>query len=103
MVGRLAGTEPLRFEWDPRKNAANRSKHGISFETACRVFEDPLVLSIPDRVEDGEQRWQSIGRVGGLVLLLVAHTVTKAENEEVIRIISARKATRHEREQYEQA
>lgn len=93
----------MRFEWDPRKNAANRSKHGVSFETACRVFEDPLVLSYPDRIVGDQQRWQSIGLVDGVVLLLVAHTVIEAENEDVFRIISARKATRYEREQYEQA
>lgn len=91
----------MRFEWAPRKNAVNRSKHGVSFETACCVFEDPFVLSYPYRIVGGEQRWQSVGMVGGVVLLLVVHTVPEAENEEIIRIISTRKTTRHERKQYE--
>jgi uncharacterized protein (DUF4415 family) len=60
---------------------------------AREVFADPLALSKMDRVEDGEQRWQTVGMVGGTVILLVAHTVHDREGEEVIRIISARKAS----------
>ncbi|MES1953268.1 BrnT family toxin [Salinisphaera hydrothermalis] len=92
----------MRFEWDETKNDANRRKHGLSFETACRVFEDPLILSQLERVVDGEQRWQTIGEVAGVALVLVAHTVREGQDEEVIRIISARRATRHERKQYQQ-
>jgi uncharacterized DUF497 family protein len=93
----------VRFEWDPRKDRANRHKHGVNFDTARRVFDDPLHISVPERMIDGEQRWQTVGKVEGVVLLLVAHTVNEAENDVVIRIISARKATKHERKQYEQA
>ena len=92
----------MRFEWDETKNDANRRKHGLSFETACRVFEDPLILSQLERVVDGEQRWQTIGEVASVALVLVAHTVREGQDEEVIRIISARRATRHERKQYQQ-
>lgn len=96
----------IRFEWDPAKAARNRRKHGVSFETALRVFADPFALSEPERIEDGEQRWQTLGLVEGHVLLLVAHTLhDEAEGGqpvEVIRIISARPADRTERRRYEQ-
>ena len=67
------------------------------------VFDDPLHVSRQDRVEQGEPRWQTIGMVGGVVLLLVAHTWYEGDNdEEHIRIISARLATKLERKVYEQ-
>jgi hypothetical protein len=66
------------------------------------VFEDPLAVSVPDRVVGGEERWQTLGWVGGVVVLLVAHTYRYEEDDEVIRVISARKATRRERRMYEQ-
>lgn len=96
----------IQFEWDPDKAEANRRKHGVSFETAMLVFTDPLALSAQDRIEDHEVRWRTIGRAGNQILLIVAHTVredTEGEEEiEVIRIISARKAERRERQRYEQ-
>lgn len=87
--------------WDENKNRSNQSKHKVSFETAQLVFEDPLHVSRMDRVEHGEQRWQTIGMVHDLVLLLVAHAV-ESDGQETIRIISARKADRNERKIYEQ-
>ena len=92
-----------KFEWDENKNVINRNKHGVDFQTASFVFDDPNFLSEQDRVVDGEERWQTIGMVGGLVILMVAHTVREDENTEIIRIISARKATPKERKHYEQA
>ena len=95
----------MQFTWDERKNRANRRKHGISFETAVLVFEDPDHLSIQDREVEGELRWQTIGMVQGKQILLVAHTLSESVrevNEEVIRIISARKATPQERSIYAQ-
>ncbi len=92
----------MRVEWDERKNRTNRRKHGVSFELAQEVFDDPLALSKLDRVEAGEERWRTLGMVEGIVLLLVTHTVRDDHGEEVIRIISARKATAHERRHYEQ-
>ena len=86
--------------WDEEKSRANMDKHGLSFETAQRVFDDPLHLSRQDRLEGGEQRWQTIGLAEGVVLLLVVHTYTDAEGQENIRIISARKADRTERRIY---
>ncbi len=92
----------MRFEWDERKNIRNRAKHRVSFETATLVFEDPRVVSILDRTDENEERWHSIGRAGGIVLLLVVHTFRGDENDEVARIISARKATPMERKIYEE-
>ena len=91
-----------RFEWDPAKAASNLRKHGVSFETAVRAFTDPYALVEQDRVEDGEERWQTIGIVEGVLLLMVAHTVREQNDIEVIRIISARLANRRERRRYEE-
>ena len=96
----------LRFSWKEAKAAANMKKHRVSFETAARVFLDPYALTEQDRIEDGEQRWQTLGIVDGHLLLLVAHTVWE-ENEdgepvELIHIISARRAEHRERRRYEE-
>lgn len=90
----------MRFVWDEAKNGINRHKHKVSFEIAQLVFDDPFHVSRQDRTEAGEQRWQTIGLVHGVVLLLVAHTYTEADGEEVVRIISARKADKTERRIY---
>jgi uncharacterized DUF497 family protein len=93
----------LRFEWDEVKNLSNQHKHGLSFEEASHVFGDPLQISIQDRVENGEERWMTFGLVGGVLLLMVAHTIREENStEEVIRIISARRANREERRLYEE-
>jgi len=76
-------------------------KHKVSFEAASLVFDDPLHVSRLERVVGGEERWQTVGMVGGAVLLLVAHTWQDAGRETVIRIVSARKADKHERKRYE--
>jgi len=92
------------FSWDEAKNASNQHKHGISFEAAVLVFDDPLHISRQDRFENGEMRWQSLGMAGGVVLLLVAHTWRENEGgPEHIRIISARRANQQERKFYEEA
>ena len=91
----------MEFAWDERKNRTNRKKHGVSFETAILVFDDPYHLTRQDREVDGELRWQTIGMVNRVHVLLVAHTVS--EDEEVVRILSARKATRRERSMYAQS
>lgn len=91
------------FEWDPSKARTNKRKHGISFEIARHVFEDPDALSIQDRIEDGERRWQTLGMVGGVLLVLLAHALRYQDQEEVIRIISARRADRKEKKRYEEA
>lgn len=92
-----------RFEWDAAKEKVNLTKHRVSFETAAQAFADPFALVEQDRIENGEYRWQTIGLVGGYLLLLVAHTVQDGEDgAEVIRIISARRAEPKERKRYEQ-
>ena len=95
----------MRYEWDENNNESNLEKHGLSFETASLVFDDPNALSIPDRIENGEERWQTIGMIENIVIVMVAHTIKLETDtqEEIIRIISARKATRVERQEYEQA
>jgi uncharacterized protein len=93
----------VRWTWDRDKAAKNRTKHGLSFETALLVFDDPLHASKPEPHPDGD-RWQTIGLVGS-VLLLVVHTWPETESEvdePIGRIISARKATAHERKVYEE-
>ena len=87
------------FEWDRRKAASNRAKHGISFEEAATVLGDPLGRIVDDpRHSDAEQRYVLLGnsRAGRLV------TVMFTERGEAIRIISARPATRRERSDYEE-
>ena len=92
----------MRWAWDSGKAAANRAKHGLSFETAALVFDDPLHASTPDPHPDGD-RWNTIGLVGRVVLTVV-HTwpTSDADGEPVGRIISARKATARERRAYEE-
>lgn len=94
----------IEFEWDEAKAESNRRKHGVTFEEAILIFEDPQVTSEQDRIVDGERRWQSIGIVHGALLLLVAHTFETGETpqSEIVRIISARRANRKERARYEQ-
>ena len=83
-----------------------RDSDGIAFEMAAQVFRDPFRLTRQDRIEGGEERWQTLGVVHGVTVLLVAHTITEDDGEgepvEVIRIISARRATPRERKRYEQ-
>jgi len=94
----------VRLEWDEAKNLANRRKHGVSFEEASQVFLDPLYVSVKEREEDGEQRWQTFGIIDGVMLLMVAHTIREVWGQEgidVIRIITARRADSQERRRYE--
>jgi uncharacterized DUF497 family protein len=94
----------VRFEWDEAKNRINRNKHGISFETAIRIFADPFALSEPERIEDGERRWLPIGAVENYQVLVVAHTTRENDDDgdeiEIIRIITSRKANRAEKRRY---
>lgn len=93
----------MRFEWDDAKDRRNLAKHGINFDVAKSVFQDPFALSIQDRIVEEEERWQTLGAIGGMVVVMVAHTYAETEGEEVVRIVSARKATPLERKAYEQA
>lgn len=89
----------FRFEWDPRKAAANLAKHRVPFEEAASVFNDPLAYTFadPDHSVD-EERQLTFGVSNSGRLLAVIST----ERVDALRIVSARKATRHERGIYEQ-
>ena len=93
----------MRFIWDEEKSRRNLAKHNIRFETARLVFEDPSHVSRLERIVEGEERWQTMGLIGAVLVVLVAHTYSEEEEEAIIRIISARKATSHEGRQYEQS
>lgn len=86
----------MRFLWDPRKAAANLKKHGVSFEEASSAFDDELGAYFPDRLH--AERFILIGLSRRPRLLYVVHAEVKLD---AIRIISARKATKHERTRYE--
>ena len=93
--------EDRRIVWDENKNAENRLKHGIGFETARFVFADPERLWRLDRSEgntSGEERWQSLGMAGGVVF--VAYTEREAEGVNETRLITARLANKAERRSY---
>lgn len=89
----------ISFVWDPKKAASNLRKHGISFEEAKTVFldEDGLLQDDPDRSR-GEERFVLLGRSSQSNVVVVCHCYR--ENEEVIRLISARKATKREEQMY---
>lgn len=89
----------FRFEWDPTKAASNASKHGVSFEEAASVFQDPLAITFPDPDHSvDEPRHLTFGMSYAGRLLAVIST----ERPGGLRLISARKSTRHERGIYEQ-
>ena len=92
----------MRIEWDGAKNRINRTKHGIDFETAQLVFDDPCCVTFVERVTDGEARWHAIGSIENLIVLVVVHTYREEGSDEVVRIISARPVTRRERKLYAQ-
>jgi uncharacterized DUF497 family protein len=86
------------FEWDDAKATANLAKHGVSFERARLVFRDVAMIEVyDDRRDYAEDRFIATGDAGGVVLV-VAFT----EREERVRIISARRASRHEQQTYAQ-
>jgi uncharacterized DUF497 family protein len=91
---------PLSFEWDQNKAKSNLAKHGVSFEEAATVFGDALSLTIPDPAHSQvEERWIVLGWSNQRKLLVVVHT----ERGDIIRIISARLASRREHKQYEES
>jgi len=90
------------FEWDPTKARANLKKHGVSFEVAVTIFRDPQAVTVFDEEHDeNEERWITMGIAEEGNLLVVIHTFKEMTSQEVIiRMISARRATRRERRQY---
>ncbi|HBF13846.1 MAG TPA: hypothetical protein DDW49_10770 [Deltaproteobacteria bacterium] len=92
----------MLFSWDAKKAESNIKKHHVSFEMAQTVFDDPLHLSVLDKKSGDQERWITMGHTPHGKTLIVVHTYIEITNgEELIRIISARLATRREIEQYE--
>jgi uncharacterized DUF497 family protein len=89
------------WTWDPAKDRANRRKHRLSFEAARRVFDDPLHLSRPD-ASAGEERWRTMGLIEGVAVVVIHTWDEDGQGNASGRIISARKATRHEKRAYEE-
>ena len=90
----------MRFEWDPEKADENLRKHGVSFDEALSVFEDPLGITYPDPDHsDVERRLVTFGYSSSNRLLVVSNT----ERDDTLRIINARPATRSERKIYEES
>jgi len=91
----------LRFEWDPEKARINELKHGVSFSEACCIFSDKSALSILNGEHlQKEERWITLGMAPEGKLILAIHTFRTVKGREVVRIISARKATKREARQY---
>ena len=91
----------MKFEWDSEKEKTNRQKHKISFLEACYVFADKYMLTLYDDEHSAdEDRWTTIGQSLSNRILVVVHTYRKIKDKESVRIISARKATKHEEDQY---
>ena len=90
------------FEWDPRKAKSNRLKHGVSFEEAATAFLDPAGLDGED-LEHSESEARRLRLAKGSLgkVLVIAYTIRRKDDEEITRIISARRASRKERKKYE--
>jgi uncharacterized DUF497 family protein len=86
----------VRFEWDEIKNQINIRKHGIDFRDAIDVFDHPVLTAIDEREDYGEDRWIALGWIAAIVGVVVY----VERDADVIRIISARKATKHEVKRY---
>lgn len=92
----------MLFVWDHVKAEQNRSKHGVSFELAQTVFDDPFHLSVLDSKNHHDERWVTIGKCVPTSTLIVVHTYQTKQDNEIVRIVSARKATKKEKKQYEE-
>ena len=89
----------MNFEWDNEKKQGNILKHGLDFADAFEVFDGPMLVGLDDREDYGEDRWIGIGLLRAIVVVVVFTQI----GEDSIRIMSLRKALRHERIKYEQA
>jgi uncharacterized DUF497 family protein len=88
----------MKLEWDERKNQNNIAKHGFDFADADRIFNLPMFIYIDEREDYGEERYIGIGLLDGRVIVVVY----TEPDEDIVRIISLRKAISHERKRYEQ-
>lgn len=92
----------MKFEWDPEKERANIKKHAVTFEEASYIFSDPYALNkYDDAHSEDEERWVLLGKSLNEVMLVVVHTYRDKDGIELVRIISARKATGNECKVYE--
>jgi uncharacterized protein len=89
----------VHFEWDEQKNAVNIRKHGFDFTDAWEIFESPMLTALDTREDYGEERWIGIGLLRERIVVVVF--VERTDN--TIRIISLRKALKHERIKFEEA
>lgn len=88
----------MRFEWDEEKNRENILKHGLDFADAGEIFDAPMLTNLDRREDYSEERWVGVGFLKNFVVVVVY-----TEGEDVTRIISLRKALRHERARFEEA
>ena len=88
----------MKFIWDRRKNEANVKKHELDFADAYKVFELPMLVNLDEREEYGEDRWLGIGFMENRAVVIVF----TEPDEETIRVLSFRKATTDEKNNYEQ-
>ena len=89
----------MNFDWDESKNSENIRKHGFDFADAWEIFESPMITRLDTREDYGEDRWFSIGFLGNRVVVVVF----TEPDENTVRIISLRKALKHERKKLEEA
>lgn len=95
---KCAYTSPVSYEWDPAKARANFARHGVHFSDAATVLEDDLALTIRDPFSEDEERWITLGRDAAGHILVVIY----AWRGDIVRLISARRATAREKRQYEE-
>ena len=98
-TARYSYTPSVNFEWDEEKRRTNISDRGLDFADAWEIFEGPILTALDEREDYGEDRWIGIGLLRGLVVVIVF----TERSEDRMRIISLRKALKHERIKYEQA
>ena len=89
----------MNFEWDEDKNQENIRKHGFDFADAWEIFEAPMRTALDTRKDYGEDRWNGIGLLGNRIVVVVF----TERDEDTIRVISLRKALKHERKKFEEA
>ena len=87
----------MKFEWDENKNEANVRKHGIDFNDIPEIFDGPMIINYDDRIDYNEERYIGIGVLRNIIAVVVFAEI----GEDVIRIISARKANKHESKIFE--
>ena len=92
--------ENMNFEWDERKNEKNINKHGLDFADAVDIFNHPMLTRLDTRYDYGENRWISIGMTHSRIVVVV---YTERVEGKIVRIISMRKALKHERKKYEES